>query len=226
MIKIEKLSKCYDCVKLFNEFNLDIDENKINCFFGSSGVGKTTLARMISGLDNDYSGNIYTKKEMKISYVFQETRLLNWLSIYDNLDLVLQTVYNKQERQTIINEFIEIVNLSEFANHKISTLSGGMAQRVSLARAFAYPSDILIMDEPFKGLDMVLSEQLISTFKLLWTKNKRTVIFITHNLDEAIEISDNIFVLSGTPVNVVGHFKKEDFKFITKSKIKELISND
>lgn len=226
MIEIRNLTKCFNCIKLFDNFNISIKENHISCFFGSSGVGKTTLSRMIAGLDNDFTGSINTAKETKISYVFQETRLLDWLSVYDNIDLVLQNLYSKKEREIIIDEYLSIVNLKDFKDNKVSTLSGGMAQRVSLARAFAYPSDILIMDEPFKGLDMVISEQLINTFKLLWKKNKRTVIFITHNLDEAMEISDEIFILSGSPVNIVDSFTKNNFNTITKSKIKELITND
>lgn len=225
MIKIKNLNKCFGEYCVFDNFNLELSEKKINCLFGPSGIGKTALSRIISGLDDDYKGSVKIEGHSKISYVFQETRLLNWLTVYDNLNIILENEYSLNDRKKCIEKYLKLVNLWDFRDYKISALSGGMAQRVSLARAFAYPADLLIMDEPFKGLDMVLCEELQNSFKSLWESDLRTVIFITHDLHEAIELSDEIFILTGHPAKIVERIAKKDFNKITREKIKELLVN-
>jgi NitT/TauT family transport system ATP-binding protein len=145
------------------------------------------------------------------SYVFQEPRLLPWYSVYENIDFVLKDVYNDSDRDSIINNYIEMVDLSEYKDYKPRALSGGMAQRVSLARAFEYPSNVLIMDEPFKGLDIKLKQEMISLFERLWNKNKKTVIFITHDIEEAVTLSHIIYIISGHPVKIEEKIDKSFF---------------
>ncbi len=203
MIKLNNVCKSYNNELLYNNFNLDFEENKISCILGPSGIGKTTLVNMITGLATPNSGEIMLPKNSKFSYVFQEPRLLEWYSVYDNIGFVLREYYNIAERKAIINKTLDLVGLSNFSNYKISELSGGMAQRVSLARAFAYPSNILILDEPFKGLDYKLEEDLLIKFKSIWQNDKRTVLFITHDIEQALFLSDYIYIFNNKPVEVV-----------------------
>ncbi len=203
MIKLNNVCKEYNNELLYNNFNIDFEENKISCILGPSGIGKTTLVNMITGLIIPDSGEIMLPLNSKFSYVFQEPRFLEWYSVYDNIEFVLREYYNVAERKAIINKTLALVGLSDFSNYKISELSGGMAQRVSLARAFAYPSNILILDEPFKGLDYKLEEDLLIKFKSIWQNDKRTVLFITHDIEQALFLSDYIYIFNNKPVEVV-----------------------
>ncbi|HHZ01623.1 MAG TPA: ABC transporter ATP-binding protein [Tissierellia bacterium] len=202
-MKLINISKKYNDLELLRDFNISFERNKITCLFGPSGVGKTTIANIVAGIVPIDKGRIEGIENSLLSYVFQEPRLLNWYSVYDNLDFVLKDVYPSDKRVSIINNYLSMVELLEYKNFKIDALSGGMEQRVSLARAFAYPSDILIMDEPFKGLDYKLKQEMISLFKSMWQKSKRTVIFITHQVDEAIILSHTIYKLKNRPIDIV-----------------------
>jgi len=202
MIKLINVSKKYNDLEILKDFNISFERNKITCLFGPSGVGKTTIANIIAGIVPIDEGKIEGIDNSLFSYVFQEPRLLKWYSVYDNIDFVLKDVYPPDNRVNIINNYLNMVGLTEYKNYKINALSGGMEQRVSLARAFAYPSDILIMDEPFKGLDFKLKQEMISLFKSMWHKSKRTVIFITHQVDEAVILSHTIYKLNKRPVSI------------------------
>jgi NitT/TauT family transport system ATP-binding protein len=155
------------------------------------------------------------------SYVFQEPRLLKWYSVYENIDFVLKDVYDNNKRVEIINGYLKMVELIEYKDYKIDALSGGMAQRVSLARAFAYPADILIMDEPFKGFDFKLKNEMISIFKKMWNSSQRTVIFITHDVEEAINLSHIIYTLKNRPISIVDSLNVNN----NKEEIKNLLYN-
>ena len=150
------------------------------------------------------------------SYVFQEPRLLKWYNVYDNIDFVLKDIYKPDKRVEIVDSYLKMVELYEYKEYKIDELSGGMAQRVSLARAFAYPSDILIMDEPFKGFDFKLKNEMISLFKRMWNLSQKTVIFITHDVEEAINLSHTIYILKNRPISIINRLivnnNKEEIK--------------
>jgi len=203
MIKLINVSKQYDDLELLKDFNISLEENKITCLFGPSGIGKTTIANIIAGLIPIDKGEVTGTEHAVFSYVFQEPRLLDWYSIYDNIDFVLKDVYDNEKRKKIINSYIEMVELTDYKNYKPRALSGGMAQRVSLARAFAYPSNVLIMDEPFKGLDVKLKKEMVSLFQRLWRESNRTVLFITHDVEEAAELSNTIHIIKNKPASVV-----------------------
>jgi NitT/TauT family transport system ATP-binding protein len=212
MIKLNSISKIYDDgMELLKDFSMSFEDNKITCIFGPSGVGKTTIAGIAAKIVPVDSGTITGTENTVYSYVFQEPRLLPWYSVYENIDFVLKDVYNDSDRDSIINNYIEMVDLSEYKDYKPRALSGGMAQRVSLARAFAYPSNVLIMDEPFKGLDIKLKQEMISLFERLWNKNKKTVIFITHDIEEAVTLSHIIYIISGRPVKIEEKIDKSFF---------------
>ena len=192
-IELNNVTKKYNNNVIFESLSFTFKENEITCIMGASGVGKTTLVRMIAGLTN-YDGNITNVD--KISYIFQEDRLIPNLTVYQNLEYVIKGIYKEKEtRNEIINNILDKIELKEYASYYPSELSGGMAQRVSIARAFIYPSDVLIMDEPFKQMDKELKDKIISEFLSLLKENKRTVIYITHDLEEAKSITNNIYVI-------------------------------
>jgi NitT/TauT family transport system ATP-binding protein len=203
MIKLIDVSKKFDDLTLLKDFNVSFEKNKITCLFGPSGVGKTTIANIVAGIIPVDKGRVEGIDNSLFSYVFQEPRLLKWYNVYENIDFVLKDVYKPDKRVEIINNYLKMVELSEYKNYKIDALSGGMAQRVSLARAFAYPSHILIMDEPFKGLDNKLKNEMSSLFLKMWSLSQRTVLFITHDVEEAIDLSHIIYTLKNRPVNIV-----------------------
>jgi len=203
MIKLTDISKNYDNLQILKNFNISFKKNEISCLFGPSGVGKTTIANIIAKLIPIEEGTIIGIENSLYSYVFQEPRLLEWYSVYDNIDFVLKDLYDFEKRKIITNNYIDMVELNEYKDYKPKALSGGMAQRVSLARAFAYPSDILIMDEPFKGLDMKLKQEMILSFQKLWQESNRTVIFITHDIDEAILLSNTIYIIKNRPAEII-----------------------
>ena len=202
MIKLIDVSKKFDDLTLLKDFNISFEKNKITCLFGPSGVGKTTIANIVAGIIPVDKGRVEGIDNSLFSYVFQEPRLLKWYNVYENIDFVLKDVYKPDKRVEIINNYLKMVELSEYKNYKIDALSGGMAQRVSLARAFAYPSHILIMDEPFKGLDNKLKNEMSSLFLKMWSLSQRTVLFITHDVEEAIDLSHIIYTLKNRPVNI------------------------
>lgn len=203
MIKLVGVTKKFDSMTLLKNFSVSFAEDEITCLFGPSGVGKTTIANIAARLVSIDEGTVTGTENAVYSYVFQEPRLLPWYSVYDNIDFVLMDVYDDHKRKHVIESCLEMVELSGCRDYKPAALSGGMAQRVSIARAFAYPSNVLIMDEPFKGLDMKLKQEMISLFKNLWNENKKTVIFITHDVDEAVYLSHTIHIIKNRPVEIV-----------------------
>ncbi|WP_218835326.1 ABC transporter ATP-binding protein [Sedimentibacter hydroxybenzoicus] len=218
MIEFINVSKKFNDLKVLNNFNIRFEKDKITCLFGPSGVGKTTIANIAANLTEIDNGEVKVTENAVYSFVFQEPRLLEWYSVYDNIDFVLKNVYNSDKRVNIIKDYIDMVELKDFESYKPKELSGGMAQRVSLARAFAYPSNVLILDEPFKGLDMKLKREMISLFKKLWNESKRTVLFITHDVDEAVTLSDFIYILNEKPAKIIDYINILEYNDVSEVK--------
>ncbi|MGN0033530.1 MAG: ABC transporter ATP-binding protein [Candidatus Limimorpha sp.] len=208
MIILDKICKSYGGNVIFSDFGIGFRDNVISCILGPSGCGKTTLLNIIGAVDNADGGAVEGVDGRRISYVFQEPRLLPWLTARENIELVLKGSREEIRRET--DEILRLVELEGCSELYPSQLSGGMSQRVSIARAFAYPSEIMLMDEPFSGLDLSLKENIMERFLFLWRKKNRTVIFVTHDIDEAITLSDDIFIFSKSPVSVLLH--KNDIK--------------
>lgn len=208
-LDIKGLYKDFDNISLYSDFNIGFSEETITCILGPSGCGKTTLLNIIGNIIKPDSGNLVGFDGKVISYIFQDTRLLPWKTVEANIGFVLSDELPIEERQKIVNQFIRLVELEGFAGYYPSKLSGGMRQRVSIARSFAYPSDIILMDEPLKGLDIKLKLNLIRTFLQIWQADKRTVIFVTHDVDEALLLGNEIIVLSRAPVQIVARQKVE-----------------
>ena len=138
-LAIKKINKSYQAISVFNDFNLEIEANNITCILGPSGIGKTTLLNIICGLTSPDYGDISDFKEKTFSYIFQEPRLLKWKTVYENIIFVLKDIYPLEESKIITDKLIDIVGLKSFKDYYPDKISGGMAQRVSIARAFAYP---------------------------------------------------------------------------------------
>ena len=189
---------------VLKHLTMEMDEHQLICILGPSGAGKTTLLNLISGSLQPDRGHIEGFAGKSISFLFQETRLLRWKTVEDNIDFVLKDHLSKTERVETINRYVEMVGLKEFRRYYPDKLSGGMKQRVDIARAFAFPSDILLMDEPFKGLDMQLKNSLMQAFINVWLTDKRSVFFVTHDLDETLLLGEKIFVLTSSPSQVKG----------------------
>jgi len=225
-LKIKKISKSYPAINVFNNFDLEIEENSITCILGPSGIGKTTLLNIICGLIIPDCGDISDFREKTFSYIFQEPRLLKWKTVYENIFFVLKDIFPNEKSKVITDNVIDIVGLKSFKDYYPDKISGGMAQRVSIARAFAYPSEILLMDEPFKSLDIRLKKKLIDSFFYLWEIDKRTVIFVTHDIDEAAYLGDEIFILDEKSPSIIKNSVRIDIsqkeRLSDYSKIREI----
>ncbi len=196
-LNIQNLKKAYEEEVIFDGFNMSLYEHEITCVLGPSGVGKSTLFNMIANIETYDSGTIEGLAHKRIAYVFQEDRLLEWKNVYDNIAFVIAEEKNIRMR---VEEAIRSVKLTGYENYYPKELSGGMRQRVSLARAFVYKPDLMLMDEPFKGLDIALKEGIIDDFEAHWQKNKYCVIMSTHDIEEAIRLAQRIIVLGKKPV--------------------------
>lgn len=205
-LTINNLYLSYEDYTIFNNFNISVSKNKITCILGPSGCGKTTLLNIISGILKPDKGTLIGFDSTVKSYLFQEPRLLPWKKVYDNIDFVLKNIYPKHERNIIIEKYLKMVDLQDFKYYYPNQLSGGMKQRVAIARAFAYPSNLLLMDEPFKGLDLKTKNIIINEFLKLWADDNRTVIFVTHDIEESLLLADKIYILSKTPTQIIDKF--------------------
>ncbi|EHK2326977.1 ABC transporter ATP-binding protein [Clostridium perfringens] len=205
-IKLINIEKNFGNKKIYDKFSLTFEEGKINCILGKSGCGKSTLLNIIANLEEINSGEIIGVPE-KIAYVFQEDRLIEWNSIYTNMELPLLKFYTKDEREEKIKNILREVELGDCMNSYPKELSGGMRQRANIARALLYNGKLLLMDEPFKSLDKSSKENIIKIFKKNHLEKNNTVIMVTHDINEALSLGDNIFILGGSPVSLMDKFK-------------------
>lgn len=189
------------------DINLDIQDGEFFCIVGPSGCGKTTLLRILAGLEEATSGSIEIKaadtSHPLNSMVFQEQSVFPWLSVRDNVSYGLRLRgVPKKIRDEIADHYISMIGLTKFANAYPHQLSGGMKQRVSVARAFANDPEILLMDEPFGALDeqnrIILQQELIR----IWEAAKKTTVFITHSIDESLCLGDRIMLLTSNPGSI------------------------
>lgn len=209
MPQLTNISLAYGDLKIFENFNISFKKNAINCILGPSGCGKTTLLNILAGIIKPGNGLISGIDTNKISVVFQEPRLLLWKTARKNIEFTLKDKIPDHLIGEVTEKYLKLVGLDNFMDYYPSRLSGGMKQRVSLARAFSFPSAIILMDEPFKGLDYKLKRELQNSFYELWKIDKRTVIFVTHDVDEALELGDSIYIFSNAPVKILKTFQKD-----------------
>lgn len=201
-ICVKNLTCSYEQKTIFDNFDVTFEQGKINVILGGSGVGKTTLLNAIAGIKS-YEGQI-EGCEGGVSYIFQKDRLIPSISVYKNLDLILKgVVKDKAERKRMIEQTAVDLEISDVLKSLPSEISGGQAQRVSMARAFLYPSDVMLLDEPFKALDTALKTRLIKQFAALQEKKNKTVVFVTHAIDECLLLADDYFVFDDAPVRII-----------------------
>lgn len=195
-VQIRHLHKEYGNHVVFSNLNINIEKGKITAILGPSGCGKTTLLNIIGGIEKEYTGEVIIG-ERSLSYIFQEDRLIQSLTVLENVAFVLKSSMNKADAEKIASKYLNIVKLIDYKDLYPNQLSGGMKRRTAIARALAYKSRILLMDEPFKGLDINLKNDIIEKFLKIQNEEKRTVIFVTHDIDEARTMSDKIITLNG-----------------------------
>jgi NitT/TauT family transport system ATP-binding protein len=205
--EIKNLYKKFGNIMLFRDFSISFRGGTITCILGPSGCGKTTLLNIIGNIIDPDSGQLSGFSNKSISYIFQDPRLLPWKTVRENIEFVIGKGRQAEQRKKISEQLIKLMELEKFSDYYPSGLSGGMRQRVSIARAFAYPSDIILMDEPLKGLDIKLKLNLIRIFSRMWQTDKRTVIFVTHDVDEALLLGNDILVMSPPPVKIITRVK-------------------
>lgn len=199
---INNLCYSYSQLNIFNNFSLKIKEGRVTTLLGPSGCGKTTLLNLISGTLYPKSGEIIIPSKTQLSYLFQEDRLLPWKTVEDNVKFVLEKLPKEIAFQRT-EHYLRELELYNFKKYYPRQLSGGMKQRCSIARAFAYPSNTILMDEPFKGLDLNLKLNLIKLFNKVWREEERTSVFVTHDINDAVLLGDDIIVLTQSPVTVL-----------------------
>jgi NitT/TauT family transport system ATP-binding protein len=202
----KRFSKNAASLTVLDEFTLRIEPGSITALLGPSGCGKTTLLRLAGGLEKPDQGMItYAPSEAgPTSFLFQEPRLLPWHTVLTNVELVLKPLISvKSQRLERAMHFLEMVGLADFLRFKPDELSGGMRQRVAIARAFAYPGKVMLLDEPFQSLDYALRISLLNAFIVLWRDDRRTVLFVTHDVPEALLIADEVVCLSPRPAKIV-----------------------
>lgn len=199
---------------VFENISFTVAESEFVSIIGTSGCGKSTLLNLVAGLDKHNGGDILVDGRkvdgpgLDRGVVFQEFALFPWLTVLDNVAFGLKTKgIPKAERHAIANKYIDLVGLTGFESHHIHRLSGGMRQRVGLARALAIDPAVLLMDEPFGAIDAQTRETMQAALNEIWERTRKTIMFVTHDIREAVYLSDRVIVLSGRPATVTLELK-------------------
>jgi NitT/TauT family transport system ATP-binding protein len=212
-VEVSAVSKAYGPagthVLALEGLSLNVSRGQFVCLVGASGCGKSTLLNLIAGLDRPSAGTIAVNGK-RVGLLFQDAALFPWLTAAANIDLALRLRgIPKNERRERSGRLIDLVHLRGFSDKRPHELSGGMRQRVALARALAQDADVLLMDEPFGALDAITRDLLHDELEHVWQTTRVTVLFVTHNVREAVRLGDRVLVLSSRPGRVVADFRVE-----------------
>ena len=212
-IEVRDVSQTYhdgrSSLKALDNVSLAVREGEFVCLLGASGCGKTTLLNLIVGLYHLTSGTIDVGGR-RVALMFQDPALFPWLTVSRNIDMAMRfRGVAKPERDARIAELLKLVHLDQFGDKRPHELSGGMRQRVALARALAQDADVLLMDEPFGSLDAMTRDVLHDELERLWRETGLTILFVTHNVREAVRLGDRVVLLSSRPGRVVAEFPVE-----------------
>lgn len=211
MLEVKNICKIYvaddgDSVQALQNIDIEVKDKEFVCIIGPSGCGKTTLLRIIAGLEKPDSGSVTLNNETILApgpdrgMVFQEYSLFPWRTVLKNITFSLELKkIPKAERNKIANEYLELVGLEMFADSYPHELSGGMKQRVAIARALVNDPKILLMDEPFGAVDAQTRNRLQQELLNIWEKEQKTIMFITHSVDEAVFLADRVVVFTARP---------------------------
>jgi NitT/TauT family transport system ATP-binding protein len=207
--RLDSLRASYEGIPVLDGISLGFERESITVILGPSGCGKTTLLNLIAGLKRADSGERLGFEGCRFSYAFQEPRLLPWLDCRENLAFALAGALGREEALDRIDRFLGSAGLAEAARLRPPELSGGMRCRLSLARAFAFPSDMLLLDEAFQAVDLRMRLELMDAFLDLMREERRTVVCVTHDVEEAAYLADRAVVLSPRPGRIVDSFAVE-----------------
>ncbi|GBD50428.1 ABC transporter ATP-binding protein [Methylopila sp. Yamaguchi] len=211
-LQFDQVTKSFGAVPVVETpFNLAIDRHEFVVFLGPSGCGKTTLMRMIGGLDQPTSGEIRLEGEpvgapdRRRGMVFQSYSSFPWLTVAQNVafGLKYRNDLSEQEKAVRAERYLDLVGLYEFSDHFPSQVSGGMRQRIAIARTLAAGADVLLMDEPFGALDALRREQLQTELRRIQRRDAKTIVFVTHDVEEALFLADRVVVFSKRPTRIV-----------------------
>src|SRR5437764_58271 len=208
-LAIDDVSKTFQSatgkVLALDRVNLQVNEGEFVCLVGPSGCGKSTLLNIIAGLIPPESGRVLLDDEPirqagpDRAVIFQDAALFPWLTAAQNVEFALKRVKNRRERRERAMEHLKMMHLTRFADSYPHELSGGMRQRVAIARALALNPDVLLMDEPFAALDAQTRDMLIEEVQRIWLETRKTVVFVTHNVMEAVTLADRVLCMGARP---------------------------
>ncbi len=212
MIQLDKVTKLFpneeigQAVQALQDIDLAVEQNEFVCLLGPSGCGKSTLLNLVAGFERPTAGRVqFEGKPVRApgperGVVFQEPTLFPWLTVEQNVDFGLRNIgLEAAARREIGRRFVSLVGLSDFARARPHQLSGGMKQRVQLARVLAFNPHALLMDEPFGALDAQTRDRLQDELLGIWGRDRKTVLFVTHNVEEAVYLADRVVVLAPAP---------------------------
>lgn len=226
-------------VHTLNRIDLEIKKGEFVCIVGPSGCGKSTLLNIIAGLEKPSEGKVIidggevTEAGNRTTVIFQDSALFPWLNVVDNVEFGMKMAgISKRERRERALKYLKMVHLSQFQNSYIHELSGGMRQRVAIARALAFDSEILLMDEPFAALDYQTRNILQMELQQIWFETKKTIIFVTHNVEEAVLLADRVLLMTAGPGKIKKEYRiqlarprqleNKDFTYVASAIMKEL----
>ncbi|MBA2176705.1 ABC transporter ATP-binding protein [Halobacillus locisalis] len=202
MLTVDCVSRIFQHGKAgFRHVDFQLSKGEVVGVLGTSGCGKSTLLRVLAGLDPNYQGMIQTSAEnpdQAFGMMFQEPRLMPWLNVIDNITFGAKRASSQQQAE----ELLETVGLAGFEKHFPKDLSGGMAQRVAIARSLLHQPEILLLDEPFSALDAFTKMQLQDLLLSIWEKHDTTTLLVTHDIDEAVYLCDRVIIMRGQPGQV------------------------
>ena len=212
-ISVQNLRKKYrrkkqEDLQVFDGISFTVKKGEFICIVGGSGCGKSTLLRLMSGLDSEYEGQILIggdtvrKPDKRRGFVYQENRLFPWMTVEKNIEFVINSG-NKAENRKRIKDVLELVGLKNFETAYPKELSGGMAQRVNIARALVNEPEILFLDEPFGALDALTRMQLQKELLFIRQRHRNTMLLVTHDIEEAVYLADRVIVLGSRPAEIL-----------------------
>lgn len=199
-LKLQNVSHSYGAITVLKDITLQVNPGEVAVLVGPSGCGKTTILNLLSGHIQPTAGTV--QRTGNIRTVYQQDGLFPWLTVAENINMGLQFIGDAAQQEKERLELVELIHLEGFENHYPHQLSGGMKQRVELARALAGQSDILLMDEPFSALDYQTRLRMRQELVRILAQRPRTVLFVTHDIEEAAQLADRVWVLSKRPATV------------------------
>ena len=204
-LELTNVSVAFEAIEVIRNLSLTISEGEFVAIVGPSGCGKTTLLNLLAGFERPSAGSIECQGRVRM--VYQEDGLFPWATVTENIELGLRHIADRRERKRQVGELLKIIHIEGFEHHYPRQLSGGMRQRVELARALAGGSDILLLDEPFSALDYLTRLRMRSELARVLREMPRTAVLVTHDIEEAAQLADRIVVLTARPARIRRQFR-------------------